>query len=248
MAVQQVFKRYEKKYMLNAEQEKAFLKAIEGKMKMDEYGEHTICNIYFDNDSFDLVRLSMDHPLYKEKLRMRTYGVPENGEHTAFVEIKKKYKSVVYKRRISLKLQEAEDYLYRGMRPSKESQILREIDWLIKRTDVKPKVFLSYRRRAFYGLENKDFRMTIDRAITCRSEDLSLRSGVYGREILPEGASLLEIKIPGIMPLWMSTILAELKIYPASFSKYGTYYSTSPELYRSVWSFDEEEQAASQKA
>ncbi len=234
MEVQQVFKRYEKKYMLTQEQEAAFLCAIDGKMVMDDYGEHTICNIYFDNDSFELIRKSLDKPVYKEKLRMRTYGVPENGDHQAFVEIKKKYKGVVYKRRIQMKLDEAENYLYRGVRPEKDSQILREIDWLRERTKAEPKVFLSYRRRAFYGLENKDFRMTIDREITCRYKDLHLKSGVYGDKILPEGTSLLEIKIPGIMPLWMSKILSDLKIYPASFSKYGTYYQTTPELFKSV--------------
>ena len=234
MEVQQVFKRYEKKYMLTPEQEEKFLKAIEGKMMMDQYGEHTICNIYFDNDSFDLIRTSLEQPIYKEKLRLRTYGVPKDGSHTAFVEIKKKYKRVVYKRRIPMTLEEAENYLYKGIRPEKDSQILREIDWLIKRTNVVPKVFLSYRRRAFYGLQNKDFRMTLDQNITCRYDDLHLGSGVYGTQILPEGYSLLEIKIPGIMPMWMSAILSELKIFPNSFSKYGTYYKTTPELYRQV--------------
>ena len=129
MAVQQVFKRYEKKYILTTLQEKEFLKAIEGKMVMDKYGEHTICNVYFDDDTFGLIRESLDKPMYKEKLRLRTYGVPENGDHQAFIEIKKKFDGVVYKRRIPLKLKDAESYLYDGIRPGKDSQILREIDW-----------------------------------------------------------------------------------------------------------------------
>ncbi|MBR4780559.1 MAG: polyphosphate polymerase domain-containing protein [Lachnospiraceae bacterium] len=232
MAFLQIFERYEKKYLLNAEQEARFLKAVEGKMIMDQYGEHTICNIYFDDDNFELIRESLEKPLYKEKLRLRTYGVPENGDHQAFVEIKKKYKGVVYKRRIPLKLKEAESYLYDGVRPKKDSQILKEIDWFLQvHAPVKPKVVLTYVRRAFYGAENKDFRMTIDRDITCRYDDLHLTSGVHGKKLLKEGQSLLEIKIPGVMPLWMSKILSELKIYPASFSKYGTYYSITPELY-----------------
>ena len=235
MAVQQVFKRYEKKYILTGSQEKEFLKAIEGKMVMDKYGEHTICNIYFDDDKFGLIRESLDKPMYKEKLRLRTYGVPENGEHQAFVEIKKKFDGVVYKRRIPLKLKDAEDYLYKGIHPEGDSQILREIDWFRKaHAPLEPRVVLTYVRRAFYGVENKDFRMTIDRDITCRYEGLHLTEGVYGKKLFEEGTSLLEIKIPGIMPLWMSEILSNLKIYPASFSKYGTYYSTTPELYRSM--------------
>lgn len=234
MAVQQVFKRYEKKYLLTKEQEAAFLKEIEGKMILDKYGEHTICNIYFDTDCFDLIRVSLDHPIYKEKLRLRTYGVPENGEHQAFVEIKKKYDGVVYKRRIALPLREAEDYLYRGIRPQvkkKDEQILNELDWFLKIHPAKPKVCLTYVRRAFFGADNPDFRMTIDKDITCRSHDVSLMKGVYGDKILKPDTFLLEIKIPGIMPMWMSLILAKLKIYPVSISKYGTYYKNNPELY-----------------
>lgn len=236
-AVQQVFKRYEKKYLLNKEQEAAFLKELEGKMVMDKYGEHTICNIYFDTEDYDLIRTSLEHPLYKEKLRMRTYGVPENGEHQAFVEIKKKYDGVVYKRRIAMPLQMAEDYLYRGVRPEvrkKDEQILSELDWFLKIHPSKPQVCLTYVRRAFYGVENPDFRMTIDRDITCRNYDVSLMKGVYGDKILDPDTFLLEIKIPGVMPLWMSQILAKLKIYPVSISKYGTYYKKSPELYQSA--------------
>lgn len=233
MAVQQVFKRYEKKYMLTAEQEKRFLEAVKDRMIMDQYGEHTICNIYFDDDIFSLTRRSIDKPYYKEKLRMRTYGVPEDGDHQAFIEIKKKFDGVVYKRRVSMKLKNAEKYLYEGIHPKKDSQIMREIDWFLKlHAPVKPKVVLTYVRRAFYEKDFPDFRMTIDRDITCRFDDLDLKHGVGGEKLLDEGISLLEIKIPGIMPLWMSKILSELKIFPASFSKIGTYYKLAPELNR----------------
>lgn len=230
MTIQQVFKRYEKKYLLTAEQEERFLKAVEGKMVMDGYGEHTICNIYFDTDDYYLIRTSLEHPLYKEKLRMRTYGVPKDGTHQAFVEIKKKYEGVVYKRRIHMPLQEAEDYLYRGIKPEKDSQILREIDWFLQTNPVKPKVCLTYIRRAFYENYNPDFRMTIDKDITCRTDRLSLLEGVSGEHIIPENMRLLEIKIPGVMPLWMSQILSELEIFPVSISKYGRYYSQNREM------------------
>jgi len=236
MEVQQVFKRYEKKYILTGEQEREFLKAVEGKMIMDKYGEHTICNIYFDDDQFSLIRTSLDKPMYKEKLRLRTYGVPESGDHQAFIEIKKKFDGVVYKRRIPMKLKTAEKYLYEGIYPQKkDSQILKEIDWFLKaHAPVKPKVVLTYVRRAFYGAENPDFRMTIDKDITCRYDSLHLTDGVFGDPILKENTYLLEIKIPGIMPLWMSEILSRLKIFPASISKYGTYYKNTPELYLSM--------------
>lgn len=234
MAVQQVFKRYEKKYLLTESQEKEFLKELNGRMIMDKYGRHTICNIYFDTVDFDLIRTSLEKPLYKEKLRLRTYGVPETDEHTAFVEIKKKFEGIVYKRRESMSLKEAEDYLYRGIHPQKDSQIIREIDWFLKVHPVKPRVCLTYERRAFYEDGNPQFRMTLDQNITCRDYRLSLTEGVFGDTIIPEGSSLLEIKIPGIMPMWMSLILSKLKIYPISISKYGRYYKNTEALNKQV--------------
>lgn len=234
MAAQTVFKRYEKKYLMNAGQEKEFLERIEGYMKMDKYGLHTICNIYFDTDDFDLIRTSIEKPIYKEKLRLRTYGVPMNTDVKAFVEIKKKFKGIVYKRREEMTLLEAQKYLYEGIHPRKDSQILREIDWFLKMNPVKPKVFLAYDRRAFAGLEDKDFRLTLDKNIRCRRTQLYLTEGSVGEKILDDDTTLMEIKVAGSMPMWMTKILSDLKICPVSISKYGTYYKGTPELVNAV--------------
>lgn len=234
MAVQTVFKRYEKKYFLTREQEEEFLKRLEGRMKLDQYGEHTICNIYFDTPDFDLIRASIEKPIYKEKLRLRSYGVPQSRDAKVFVEIKKKFDGVVYKRRIQMTLEEAEAYLYEHIHPERDSQILREIDWFLKQNPVVPAVCLAYDRRAFAGIEDPDFRLTIDRNIRARKKQLRLSDGTVGEAILPENTSLMEIKIPGVMPLWMAQILSELKIYPVSFSKYGTYYMQHSDLFMSA--------------
>lgn len=234
MAAQTVFKRYETKYFLTSEQEAEFLRRIEGKMAMDQYGEHNICNIYFDTPDFDLARRSIAKPVYKEKLRLRSYGVPEGSRSKVFVEIKKKYDGVVYKRRAEMSLTEAENYLYRGIHPDCDTQIIREIDWFLKTNPVLPQVYLAYDRRAFAGIENPEFRLTLDRNIRARRKQLNLADGSVGEAILPDNVTLMEIKIPGIMPLWMAEILSDMKIYPASFSKYGTYYQNNPELFMSV--------------
>ena len=231
---QTVFKRYETKYFLTKEQEVEFLKRIEGRMVMDQYGEHNICNIYFDTEDFDLARLSIAKPVYKEKLRLRSYGVPEGPRSKVFVEIKKKYDGIVYKRREELTLLEAENYLYKGEHPDKDTQIMREIDWFLKTNKVLPQVYLAYDRRAFYEVENPDFRLTLDRNIRARRKQLNLAEGSVGEAILPDNITLMEIKIPGIMPLWMAQILSDMKIYPASFSKYGYYYMKNRELFMSA--------------
>ena len=226
MAFQTVFKRFELKYMLTLEQKENVLAAMEPYMKPDKYGRTTIRNIYYDTDTYLLIRRSIEKPTYKEKLRIRSYG-RANADSTVFVELKKKYKSVVYKRRISLPEGEAMDWISGERHCSKQTQIANEIDYFIGYyKTLRPTVFLSYEREAFYARDGSDFRVTIDDNILVRQEDLSLRSEVYGTPILPEGKVLMEIKCSGGIPLWMTEVLSGGRIFKTPFSKYGTAYQT----------------------
>jgi len=197
---------------------------LQDKLCVDAYGNTTICNIYFDTPSYQLVRTSMEKPVYKEKLRLRSYGTPQEGD-TVFIELKKKYKGVVYKRREKLELNKAENYLYDKKPAMEDSQIIREIDWFLQfYSDIAPAMYIAYDRVAMYGVENSELRVTFDTNILWREDTLFLEAGKYGNALLPEGYRLMEIKIPGTMPLWLSHILDELEIYPTSFSKYGRGY------------------------
>ena len=226
MAVQTVFKRYELKYLLTEAQKETVLRGMQSYMTLDKYGRTTIRNLYYDTDTYLLIRRSIEKPAYKEKLRIRSYRRVD-GDGTAFVELKKKYKSVVYKRRISLPYAEATAWLSREKHPAKHTQIANEIDYFLDYYgSLHPTVFLSYERKAYYCNDGSDFRVTFDDNILCRQEDLSLESEVYGTPILPEGKVLMEIKCSGGIPLWMTHVLSEEKIYKTSFSKYGTAYGT----------------------
>ena len=226
MAVQTVFRRYELKYLLTMAQKETVLKAMQPYMTLDEYGRTTIRNLYYDTDSYLLIRRSIEKPAYKEKLRIRSYSQTDDNS-TVFVELKKKYKHVVYKRRISLPYTDATAWLSREKHPAKHTQIANEIDYFLDYYgSLHPTVFLSYERKAYYCNDGSDFRVTFDDNILCRQEDLSLASEVYGTPILPEGKVLMEIKCSGGIPLWMTHVLSEEKIYKTSFSKYGTAYGT----------------------
>ena len=229
-----VFKRYEKKYLLTPEQERDFLRLVEDRMVIDQYGLHTICNIYFDTPDFDLIRNSVEKPIYKEKLRLRSYGVPESEDSKVFVELKKKFKGIVYKRRVGLKLGEAEAYLYDGVKPHKDNQILHEIDWFLRTNPVQPQVYIAYDRRAFFGLEDNSIRLTLDKNIRCRRKKLRLGDGPVGEQLLKDDMTLMEIKLPEYMPMWLAMILSELGVAPVSISKYGTYYCENPDMYMSI--------------
>lgn len=225
MAIQTVFKRYELKFLLTAEQKSRLLPEIEKHMCLDKYGRTLIKNLYFDTDSYRLIRRSLEKPDYKEKLRIRSYG-ETSPESTVFVELKKKYDGVVYKRRIPMVEQEAMTWFH-GWRKAPESQIAREIRYFIGYYEtLHPTVFLSYEREAYYCKDGSDLRLTFDDNILCRQEALSLCTENYGTPLLAQGQVLMEVKCPGGIPLWLTSLLSREKLYKTSFSKYGTAYQT----------------------
>ena len=210
--------------MLTQQQKQAVLQAMQPYMKLDQYGRTTIRNIYYDTDTYQLIRRSPEKPAYKEKLRIRSYQTAAPDD-PVFVELKKKYKSVVYKRRLTLPEIEARDTFKNGSPLPVHSQIAEEIEYF--RSYYKclhPTVFLSYEREAFYALNDSDFRVTFDENILYRTNDFLLGSEVYGMPLLNEGETLMEIKTAGGLPLWMCHELNRLKVFHTSFSKYGLAY------------------------
>lgn len=218
---QNIFQRYEKKYLLTEQQYTLLRQKLEGHLKSDRFSQSTICNIYFDTPNYQLIRSSLEKPVYKEKLRLRSYGVPSSSD-TVFIELKKKYKGVVYKRRVDMSLKDAMNYLYDQKPIQNPSQIIREINWSISHyPNIAPSMYISYDRTALYGVEDPNLRITFDSNILWRKDKLQLNEGIWGDTLLKTGQRLMEIKIPNAMPLWLSHILDELYIYPTSFSKYG---------------------------
>lgn len=224
MAYQMTFRRYELKFMLTRAQKRALLQVMEPYMALDSFGRTTIQNLYYDTDSFRLVRRSMERPEYKEKLRVRSYGTANAGG-AVFVELKKKYDGVVYKRRLSLPEDAAMGWLSGDDTRAPTGQIAREIDYFCDfYGDLKPQVFLSYEREAYFERSGGDFRVTFDDSILTRRSSLNLKTSAWGTPLLPPGMVLMELKTPGGIPLWMTRFLAEHQIYKTSFSKYGTAY------------------------
>lgn len=226
MAYQTFFKRYELKYMLSLEQKEKVLRAITPYMAIDQYGRTTIRNIYFDTHNYRLIRRSIERPQYKEKLRIRSYRQADPAS-AVFVELKKKYNSVVYKRRLALPEKQAMEWINGGIHCEETNQISEEIDYFLSYYEtLHPTVFLSYEREAYYSRNGDDFRVTFDDTILCRQEDLSLESDIWGTPIMEDGKVLMELKTAGGIPLWMTHILSQEHIYKTSFSKYGTAYQT----------------------
>lgn len=227
------FQRREVKFLLSAEQFAALLTVVNDHMNPDSYcldgKEYGIYNIYYDTPENLLVRRSIEKPYYKEKLRLRSYYSPAAPDSSVFLEVKKKIGGIVTKRRVSMTLQEADAYVQTRVKPYYERfidrQVMREMDIFLNfYGTLQPRQYISYQRAAYFGKDDPEFRLTFDRQITARRYDLTLAKESYGEQIILPDHRIMEIKVPGSIPLWMSKALSELEIRRISFSKYGTAY------------------------
>ena len=219
------FQRFETKYVISKEKLAALLAEFEDYMVEDEHAYSTISNLYYDTPTYQMIRESLEKPYFKEKLRVRTYDAAPAENSQVFLEIKKKVRKIVYKRRIATDLLAAEAYLGGEQERIDDSQIRSEIDWLTQRYQgVEPRMFIYYNRYSMKGREDENVRITIDHDVTYRSHQLSLLAGTHGENLLPDNHVIMEIKVPGAYPLWLTEILDRHQVFSKSFSKYGVAY------------------------
>ncbi len=219
-----IFQRHEIKFLLDSRQRAIMEQAFAVRMEPDPHGQSTICNIYYDTPDYRLIRESLEKPVYKEKLRMRSYGQVTGGGEV-FLELKKKYDGVVYKRRISLTARDAAAYMSGRVPLPEDSQIGREIDYCRKYyRNLRPAVYLCYDRCAYFSTEDPELRATFDKNICWRTYDMRLTAAPGGEHLLLPGQSLFEVKTATAIPLWLVEVLDRAGIRQASFSKYGEAY------------------------
>ena len=227
-----VMQRYELKYLLSAAQTDYLRERLKGRMEVDEFGLTSIASLYYDTPDYRLIRASIEKPKFKEKIRLRSYGIATD-ESPVFLELKRKYDGVVYKRRVQSTIPMVEKFFAGEGEICAGGQINREITYFrdYYKTLV-PACLIIYDRTAYFE-PGGDLRLTIDNDPRYRMEDLTLKKDMRGISLLPPGGTVLEIKVQGAMPLWLTDILSEGKIYKGSFSKYGSAYRRQIETARS---------------
>ena len=218
-----VMKRYEMKYLLDPEQTEYFKKSLEGHMKIDKFGLTSIASLYYDTPDFRLIRTSIEKPPFKEKIRLRSYGIADD-ESPVFLELKRKAYGIVYKRRVQSKIPlvkklfDCEGDICAGGQINREITTFRDYyETLV------PACMIIYDRIAYFQPDG-DLRLTIDHNPRYRYEDLDLRVSMDGNSLLDKGWTILEVKVQQAVPLWLSAILTKGHIYKNSFSKYGEAY------------------------
>ncbi|OFI46439.1 hypothetical protein BG262_05335 [Floricoccus penangensis] len=226
MKLKNVFQRQEVKYTLTFEQYEKLRVLLKDKLFEDQYGLHTIYSLYYDTDNFDMIRKSIEKPDYKEKFRIRSYGLP-TADSNVYLEIKKKVNGIVYKRRVeqpysALNLIDTYTALENPFQ-SKNSQVNREITYLFSRQVLEPKVLIAYDRKALYTPEDENFRVTFDFNIRYSLDELDFQEdGMKG--VSPDVDVLMEVKSLASYPLWFSKALSDIGAFKASYSKYARVY------------------------
>ena len=226
---QSVFKRKETKYVISDKEMEELLSLIEDNLVPDYYFESDITSTYYDTPGYEIIEHSLSKPKFKEKLRVRTYG-----KDTVFVELKKKFNGIVYKRRIEMTPAAAKAWMSGemgfadaveaygspeeyGYRPR---QISREVDAYVASYDeLSPSMEIHARRFSYHGKDDATMRITFDTEIGY----VDLRGGDGQLTSLIDGI-VMEIKVADAYPMWLVDALSKLRIYPTSFSKYGNAY------------------------
>ena len=218
-----VMKRVELKYLLDPGQTAFLRRRLTGRMTIDEFGLTSIASLYYDTPDARLIRASLEKPEYKEKLRLRSYGLATETS-LVFLELKRKVDGVVYKRRVQSTVPQVEDFFAGEESLGGSGQIQRELAYFRDfYGNLAPACLIIYDRTAYFE-PGGDLRLTIDERPRYRTEELTLTRSMDGLPLLGAGWTILELKVQGAVPLWLSAILSEGGIYKSSFSKYGEAY------------------------
>ena len=222
--IKNVFQRIEQKYLLTKQQYLNLQNIINKYFEKDNYYQSKIYNLYFDNNNNDIIINSLEKPIYKSKIRLRSYKeIKKDSE--VFLEIKKKYNGIVYKRRLSLTYQEWNNYYTKNIFPNHDTQIMKEIDYEIKSFNLKPTIFVAYDRLSYYCKDDKNFRITFDTNLRSRSTNLKLKDSKENKDYFNEEIYIMEAKTIYGLPLWFTNLLTKNNVYPCSFSKVGNIYA-----------------------
>ncbi|EOH90947.1 polyphosphate polymerase domain-containing protein [Enterococcus pallens] len=221
----EIFERREKKYLMTPEKFDLLLTRLQEYMTIDEYGLHTIHTIYYDTEDLAVIRHSVDKPKFKEKMRLRSYGLATN-QSTVYLELKKKVAGVTYKRRTAMTYQEAKNFLNYGVKPQEQKQIFKELDWYTQQQKLQSTVLISYDRIALKHKKDENFRITFDQNIRYSLEHFELDQVDQHPQIrlTTEPTVLMEVKIFEAFPLEISRLFSELQIFQGKFTKYGNVY------------------------
>lgn len=226
------FKRYEKKYLISKEKLDSIMPQLLEYMDLDPFclngNEYRIYSIYYDTANHDVIRDNSQGYPYKEKMRLRSYYDKKDPEDKIFMEIKKKSEGVGNKRRIKLKIKEIDPFVNEGILPETSdylsTQVAKELQYYFKMNKVAPALYVQYDRLALFGKEDKNFRMTFDRNVHTRRSNFVFGESDEDELLLPDDIYIMEIKILGAMPLWLTRLLSENELFSHGFSKYGVKY------------------------
>ncbi|MDR2587212.1 MAG: polyphosphate polymerase domain-containing protein [Coriobacteriales bacterium] len=231
-SVLNVFERQEKKYLLEAGMAEKLLARCGSALEPDGRSSILIRSLYLDTPSHLLIRRSIEKPVFKEKLRVRSYGIIQDDNHPVFLEIKKKYRKTVYKRRVLMTLRDARRFVEDGVVPlsslrgdnakvALNRQIINEMYGALECYGaLTPSFLVGYERRAYcYHATGVSLRLTLDSNLGWGKGSWDVEDMRGAHPLLPPAACLMELKTTAPLPLPLTHALDALHLYPRGFSK-----------------------------
>lgn len=223
--------RYEFKFLITRAQRDAIIPQFPSTVAADRNSGadagYRIYSLYFDSPERDCYWEKLRGLGSRRKLRVRLYeSTLATASGACFVEIKHKHDGRGVKRRLHVPLEDALQITAgqpatAPIRPGEE-RVLTEVQSLISDRHFQPVCCLRYDRKAYFDAQSEsDLRITFDEDIRYRMDDLaSLQHGAFEHRLLRDGESVMEVKVTGAVPVWLTRLLTAEKCHPAGRSKY----------------------------
>jgi hypothetical protein len=193
---------------------------------------YPIVSLYYDSGDRDCYWEKVRGVASRRKLRVRVYGSSDGRvAPTSFIEVKHKCEGRGVKRRVQLPIENALQ-VGDGFWPDgaklcdMDRRVIREVHDIVLRRKFKPVMVMRYDRCAYASIDgDNDLRVTFDTGICCRLEQLvpepDDRRFNPAEEMHPDGTAVMEVKITGCIPYWLSRMIVEAGCKLQSHSKYS---------------------------
>ena len=224
----QIFSRFEFKYIIKRNVSKAIQNEIKNFTKIDGYannkGKYLVRSLYFDNNLFSNFHDKVDGVKKRYKFRIRTYTDHDHLNTPLFLEMKGRNNLRTYKIRTKInkndlnlfyKQKNLIDLKYKYL----NNKLIEQYIFDSYKKKIIPKVLIDYNRLPLINKNGLYFRLTFDSDIKACSSNNIFNSKNSWKTCIP-GNDILEVKFDFTIPPWFHRIIQSYQLKRISVSKF----------------------------
>ena len=224
----QIFSRFEFKYIINKNISKLIQKEVENFAENDSFSNNEdnyfVRSLYFDNDVFSNFREKIDGIKNRHKFRIRTYSKKQSKLTPLYLEMKGRNNQRTFKNRTKIRSEDLDLFYYQKnlfnlKKKYSDNKLINQFIFDTYRKKIIPKVVIDYKRRALLSKNGLYFRLTFDSDIYACSND-KLFENDYNWKICIPGNDILEVKFDLTIPPWFHRIIQNYQLKRISVSKF----------------------------